>query len=49
MWGIYDETPEVWYGLNYKRAVASKMRYYAAEQSDDPEAEPVATDNPQVI
>ena len=49
MWGIYDETPEVWYGLNYKRAVASKMRYYAAEQSDDPEAEPVATDNPQVV
>lgn len=49
MWGIYDETPEVWYGLNYKRAVASKMRYFAAEQSDDPEAEPVNTDNPQVI
>ncbi len=49
MWAIYDVTPEVHYGLNFKRASASKMRYFAAEWSDDPEAEPVPTENRQVI
>lgn len=49
MWGIYDETPEVHYGLNFKRGAATRVRFFAAEYSDDPEADPEPTTNQQVI
>jgi hypothetical protein len=49
MWGIYDETPEVHYGLNFKRGAATRVRFFAAEYSDDPEADPEPTSNQQVV